>query len=85
MITQAILSAFNGRLRSEPFEHPERPEIILPVSPALDLGAFLGKDADLSTASISSALFRHTGRYEVLRTKQTAAIYEFVWPKGASR
>ena len=74
-----ILSAFGGRLRSDPMEWPaETPDIRLPISRNV-FGRFdIGMDA-LPTQGpprIKVGIFTPTGRYEVLSGGRTAAVYE---------
>jgi hypothetical protein len=75
-----ILSAFNGRLRSEPMEWPdEPPSIRLAVATNItNNGYLLGKDVLAlpdAPPTCKIGVFTHSGMYAVLRG-QTAAIYE---------
>jgi len=72
-----ILSAFQGRLRSEPMEWPDEPrEIKLPVS--VDFRG-IGKDCAYEPGLTQRmALFLHTGGYERLPNGQNAVLYEMV-------
>jgi hypothetical protein len=85
MIKFVILSAFNGRLRSEPMEWPEEaPEIRMPICRKLDRSWRIGKEAmiegalDLKGLTTRIARFEHTGKYELLPNGTHAAIYELV-------
>lgn len=73
-----ILSAFNGRLRSEPMEWPDEPPYIrMPLSqPIAGVSYYLGVDIPFGAIVDKVGHFEHTGKYEVLPGHRSAAVYE---------
>ena len=76
-----ILSAFSGRLISEPIEWPDEPfEIRLLMSRNyLFTNWLLGKDVDMKAMTTARlCVFANTGKHQVLKNGRTAAVYEMV-------
>ena len=75
-----VLSAFGGRLVSpQPIEWPDEPlHLRLPMSKSMGGSCGLGLQAELAPPMMKIAIFEHTGKYQLLENKQTAAIYELV-------
>ena len=74
-----ILSAFQGRLRSEPIEWPrEEPEIRLPMSPSDSGGFVIGKYYRPQMALRIAIFKRLAGRAEILPDGRLAYVYELV-------
>lgn len=77
-----ILSAFDGRLKSEPMDWPNSPPyIFLPVMKAMEWNGYaLGKQVPLTenTFVMNKACFQATNKHEVLPNGRAAEIYELV-------
>jgi hypothetical protein len=74
-----ILSAFNGRLRSEPMEWPDYPpNIKMQIAPSVHGSYYLGGDVPVDAPLLKVGLFESTGKHEMLSGGRTAAIYELV-------
>ncbi len=73
-----VLSAFGGRLRGEPIEWPDEPMELVLAAAQRPNGFRLGKDIGDGAVVTKRAVFRPTGKYEVLPGGRHAAVYELV-------
>ena len=73
-----VLSAFRGRLCSEPMEWPnEAPYIDMPISQQVIMGQYqLGRSADPQAPVLKRGRFTPTGNSVVLSGGRTASVYE---------
>lgn len=73
-----VFSAFGGKLKSEPEMRPNEPyEIYMPVfKNEYKARCSVDKLTVDDLVTMRKALFRHSGKYEILPNKNTAAIYE---------
>jgi hypothetical protein len=72
-----ILSAFQGRLRSEALEWPDEPPTIqMPVTRMTSGEYTFGWGVEVR--DLRRGVFRHTGKHEMLAPGRTAAVYELV-------
>ena len=81
--TLVILSAFGGRLKSEPMEWPlgDSKDIVLPMMQRLDKSFMLGKDAIFDPMVIITeqrAIFAPTDKFVILPNRQTAQLFEMI-------
>lgn len=73
-----ILSAFNGRLRSDPMEWPDEPPYIrMPLMQSMSYSEVV-KSTCFPFGAIVDKVghFEHTGKYEILPGHRSAAVYE---------